>query len=30
MRLQIDNEFQQVKMQDLNYQNKIEMFTTSI
>ena len=30
MRLQVDNEFQQVKIQDLNNQNNVEMFTTSI
>ena len=29
MRLQLDNEFQQVKIKDLNYQNNIEMFKTS-
>ena len=30
MRLQVDNEFQQVKIHDLNNQNIVEMFTTSI
>ena len=30
MRLQVDNEFQQVKIHDLNDQNNVEMFTTSI
>ena len=30
MRLQVDNEFQQVKIHDLNNQNNVEMFTTSI
>ena len=30
MRLQVDNEFQQVKIQDLNNQNNVEMLTTSI
>ena len=29
MRLQVDNEFQQVKIKDLNDQNNVEMFTTS-
>ena len=28
--LQVDNEFQQVKIQDQNDQNNVEMFTTSI
>ena len=30
MRLQVNKEFQQVKIQDLNDQNNVEMFTTSI
>ena len=30
MRLQIDNEFQQVKIKDLNDENNVEMFTTSV
>ena len=30
MRLQVDNEFQQVKIHDLNNQNNVEMFATSI
>ena len=30
MRLQVDNEFQQVKIKDLNDQNNVEMFTTSV
>ena len=30
MRLQVDNEFQQVKLKDLNDQNNVEMFTTSV
>ena len=30
MRLQVDNEFQQVKIKDLNDQNNAEMFTTSV
>ena len=30
MRLQIDIEFQQVKIKDVNDQNNVEMFTTSI
>ena len=29
MRLQVDNEFQQVKVKDLNDLNNVEMFTTS-
>ena len=29
VRLQIDNEFQQVKIKDLNDENNIEMFTSS-
>ena len=29
MRLQVDNEFLQLKIQDLNNQNNVEMFTTS-
>ena len=29
MRLQVDNEFQQVKIKDLNDQNNAEMFATS-
>ena len=28
MRLQADNEFQQVKIKDLNNENNIEMFTS--
>ena len=30
MRLQVDNEFQQVKLKDLNDQNSVEMFATSV
>ena len=30
MRLQVDNEFQQVKIKDLNDQNNVELFTTSV
>ena len=30
MRLQVDNEFQQVEMKDLNNENNIEMFTSSV
>ena len=30
MRLQVDNEFQQVKIKDLNDQNNVEMFTTAV
>ena len=30
MRLQVDNEFLQVKIKDLNDQNSVEMFTTSV
>ena len=30
MRLQVDNEFQQVRLKDLNDQNNVEMFTTSV
>ena len=30
MRLQVDNEFQQLKIKDLNDQNNVEMFTTSV
>ena len=30
MRLQVDNEFQQVKIKDLNEKNNIEMFTSSM
>ena len=30
MRLQVDNEFQQVKIKDLNDKNNAEMFTTSV
>ena len=29
MRLQVDNEFQQIKIKDLNDLNNVEMFTTS-
>ena len=29
MRLQVDNEFQQVKLKDVSDQNNVEMFTTS-
>ena len=30
MRLQVDNEFQQVKIKDLNEINNVEMFTTAV
>ena len=30
MRLQVDNEFQQVKIKDMNDENNVEMFTTSV
>ena len=30
MRVQIDNEFQQVKIKDLNDENNVEMFTSSV
>ena len=30
MRLQVDNQFQQVKIKDLNEQNNVEMFTTAV
>ena len=30
MRLQVDNEFQQVKLKNLNGKNNVEMFTTSV
>ena len=30
MGLQVDNEFQQVKIKDLNDENNVKMFTTSI
>ena len=30
MRLQVDNEFQQVRLKDLDDQNNVEMFTTSV
>ena len=30
MRLQVDNQFQQVKLKDLNEQNNVKMFTTSV
>ena len=30
MRLQVDNEFQQVKIKDLNEMNNLEMFTKSV
>ena len=30
MKLQVDNEFQQVKIKDLNYKNNMKIFTTSI
>ena len=30
MRLQVDNKFQQVKIHDLNNQNNVKMFTTSV
>ena len=30
MRLQVDNKFQQVKIKDLNDENNVEMFTSSV
>ena len=30
MKLQLDNEFQQVKIKDLNDENNVEMFTSSV
>ena len=30
MRLQVDNEFQQVKLKDLNDKNNVKMFTISV
>ena len=30
MRLQVDNEFEQMKLKDVNGQNNVEMFTSSI
>ena len=30
MKLQVNNEFQQVKIKDLNVQNNVEMFTASV
>ena len=30
MRLQVDNEFQQVKIKDLNNGNNVEMLTSSV
>ena len=30
MRLQVDNEFQQAKIKDLNNENNVEMFTSSV
>ena len=30
MRLQIDNEFQQVKIKDLNDENNVEMFASAV
>ena len=30
MRLHVDNEFQQVKIKDLNDKSNVEMFTTSV
>ena len=30
MRLQVDNEFEQMKLKDLNGQNNVEMFISSI
>ena len=30
MRLQVDNEFQQVKIKDLNHLNNVKTFTTSV
>ena len=30
MRLRVDNEFQQVKVKDLNDENNVEMFTSAV
>ena len=30
MKLQVDQDFQQVKIKDLNYLNNLEMFSTSL
>ena len=30
MCLQVDNEFQQVKIKDLNHENNVEMFTSTV
>ena len=30
MRLQVDNEFQRVKLKDLNDENNVDMFTTTV
>ena len=30
MRLQVDNEFQQVQMKDLNDENNVDMFMSSV
>ena len=30
MRLQVDNEFQQVKIKDIDDENNVEMFTSSV
>ena len=30
MRLQVENEFQQIKIKDLNDENNVEMFTSSV
>ena len=30
MRLQVDNKFQQVKIKDLNNENNVEMFLSSV
>ena len=30
MRLQVDNEFQQIKIKDLNDESNVEMFTSSV
>ena len=30
MRLQVDNEFQKVKIKDLNDENNVDMFTTAV
>ena len=30
MKLQVDQEFQQIKIKDLNRQNNVEMFSTSL